>query len=345
MRPTDLSDEHQRLESLQALQILDSPREERFDRITRLAAQIFNAPVASLGFIDSQRLWFKSTQGMYLREASREVSFCSFTITSSQALIVPDARRDPRFSDNPTVTGEPHLRFYAGYPIHAPDMARVGSLCVVDYRPRAFTEEDTRTLADLASWAEQLLLDPVRKQARLERVLSRDRGEDHPRLDRTTRAWNRAAILEIVRRELLHAKSEKRAIGIILMTVDKLEETAQSLGSVRREVVLAELSQRLRSCLRPSDSLGRYGPSQFLAVLLSADLAKTAIVAERIREEVSLHPVASTAGSIAVTISVGVASTVDAPDADVRGLITAATSALERAESNGGNRTMLGTLG
>ena len=80
-------------------------------------------------------------------------------------------------------------------------------------------------------------------------------------------------------------------------------------------------------------------------MLLSADLAKTAIVAERIREEVSLHPVASTAGSIAVTISVGLASTVDAPDADVRGHITAATSALERAESNGGNRTMLGTLG
>lgn len=344
MRPPDLSDETQRLASLRALHVLDSPRDERFDRITRLASQIFGTPVATIGFIDSERLWFKSTQGMYLREASRDTSFCSHTIASGSPMVIQDARRDPRFADNPTVVGEPFLRFYAGHPIAAPDQKRVGSLCVVDYRPRVFTDADTRTLTDLAAWVEQLLHDPLKRHGRLERVLSRDHGDDHPRVDRVTRVWNGPAIVETVRRELAHAREEKRPLAVVVLRVDGMESLTSTAGTARRDFVLAEISQRIRACLRPYDVVGRSSSDQFLAVLLSADLARGAIASERLRDEIASVPIRTATGPISVTVSVGTACSADLEHGDHRQLIGAATSAMERASKSGGNRTMMGGL-
>ena len=151
--------EEQRLASLHGLSILDTPPEERFDRITRLAASIFNTPMASITLVDRDRQWFKSSYGLDAVESSRETSFCSHAVAAQDVLVVPDAFQDPRFSDNPLVTGSPRIRFYAGCPIFVgPDC--VGTVCVLDNRPRQIDDNSVSLLHDLAALAELELRKP-----------------------------------------------------------------------------------------------------------------------------------------------------------------------------------------
>lgn len=147
-------DELQRLAALHSLHILDTPREERFDRITRLATRVFQVPVALITLIDEQRQWFKSCQGLDISETSRQYSFCAHTILYDDILVVPDVHFDSRFADNPFVVGEPFVRFYAGYPIHDIEGNKLGSLCIIDWIPRQLSTEQQQVLEDMSLWVE-----------------------------------------------------------------------------------------------------------------------------------------------------------------------------------------------
>lgn len=145
--------EENRLASLHDLAILDTPPEERFDRITRLAASILKVPIALVSLVDRERQWFKSRYGLNVAETSREVSFCSHAVASQEVLVVSDTLQDSRFADNPLVTGSPRIRFYAGCPIFVEE-ACVGTLCVLDDRPHQIDAERIRLLCELAALAE-----------------------------------------------------------------------------------------------------------------------------------------------------------------------------------------------
>jgi PAS domain-containing protein len=140
-----------RLQELQRYKVLDTAPELAFDRITKLAARLFEVPVALITFIDRDRQWFKSCHGMEAGQTERETSFCAHTIEDSEVMVVPDARLDPRFAQNPYVTGEPHLRFYAGAPLRTSQGMALGSLCINDTHPREFSDQQRATLADLAA--------------------------------------------------------------------------------------------------------------------------------------------------------------------------------------------------
>jgi phosphoribosyl 1,2-cyclic phosphodiesterase len=151
-------DEEQRLAALHALGLLDTPAEERFDRLTRVTAALFNVPIALVSLIDANRQWFKSCVGTDIRESSREMSFCAHAVAEGEMLIIPDALRDDRFADNPVVSGPPYVRFYAGMPIYMADGHCAGTLCVIDGRPRDFTDDDRARLRDLAGLVQQELV-------------------------------------------------------------------------------------------------------------------------------------------------------------------------------------------
>lgn len=171
LRPRIPIEESQRLRALQELLILDTPAEERFDRITRLARRLFQVPVALISLVDHDRQWFKSRQGMAVRETARDISFCGHAILADGAFVVPDACEDERFRDNPLVTGDPHIRFYAGIPLKASDGSRVGTLCIVDHRPRRFSADEEQGLRDLSALVEEeLQLSRLRDAAALLKV-------------------------------------------------------------------------------------------------------------------------------------------------------------------------------
>lgn len=149
-------DEEERLACLHALDILDTPPERRFDEITRLAATSFGAPMALVSLVDKERQWFKSSYGLEVKETSRETSFCSHAVSARDVLIVPDTFYDPRFADNPLVTQGPRIRFYAGCPIFVGAHC-VGTVCVLDHRPRQLDDEAIKHLKYLAGLVEEEL--------------------------------------------------------------------------------------------------------------------------------------------------------------------------------------------
>jgi GAF domain-containing protein len=146
--------ERQRLAALRALDVLDSPMEERYDRITRAVARIFDVPIALVSLVDADRQWFKSCLGLDDRQTPRGVSFCAHAILDTDVMQVPDTRSDERFRDNPLVVGDPHIRFYAGAPVHAPSGEPLGTLCIIDREPRHLDDDELELLADLAGWVE-----------------------------------------------------------------------------------------------------------------------------------------------------------------------------------------------
>jgi len=143
-------DEPKRLRALRALRILDTPPEDRFDRISALAAHEFDAPIALISLIDENRQWFKSSIGMEdILEMPRDISFCGHAVASADTLVVRNAREDLRFAKNPRVIGAPHIRFYAGALLRLGHGEIVGTLSIMDTRPRRFDSLDEAILGAL----------------------------------------------------------------------------------------------------------------------------------------------------------------------------------------------------
>ncbi len=150
-----MNNEATRQAALDSLKILDTAPEERFDRITRLAKQLFGVETAAISLIDHDRQWFKSKIGLEAEETPRSDAFCDVTIREAKNFTVAVASKDSRFDNNPFVTGNPNIRFYAGYPLTTSGGERVGALCVFDPRPRIFTEAEELLLRDLALWVQK----------------------------------------------------------------------------------------------------------------------------------------------------------------------------------------------
>lgn len=195
------SDEHERLAVLHQLKLLDSPPEAAFDALTRLASTLLGTPIAVVSLIDASRQWFKSNIGLDVPETSREVAFCAHAILDDAPMVVPDAQQDERFVHNPLVTDSPHIRAYAGVPIRTSDGHAIGTLCVIDQKPRSFTPQEIALLTDLAAI--------VRRE-----VLNRETA---------LRAGQLAdASLKTVSEQesLYHATFDRAAIGIAVVSLD-----------------------------------------------------------------------------------------------------------------------------
>ena len=149
--------EDERLAALRHLNILDTAHEEFFDRITRVLAAALDTPISLVSLVDSDRQWFKSKVGLDVDQTDRKVSFCAHAICGSSILEVPDAREDARFRHNPLVTGDPHVRFYAGAPLTSKNGHHVGTLCAIDGKPRTLTPEQRDMLQNLAAVVSQHL--------------------------------------------------------------------------------------------------------------------------------------------------------------------------------------------
>ena len=150
-RTVSSEDEELRLRKLHQYNLLDTPKEDAFDRITRLVSALLDVPIATITLVDRDRQWFKSGQGLGVEETPRSQSFCAHTMIGEGPMVVQDASLDARFVDNPLVTGHPAIRFYAGVPLHAADGTPLGALCAIDSSPRHIEPQQLKLLADLAN--------------------------------------------------------------------------------------------------------------------------------------------------------------------------------------------------
>ena len=167
--------ESKRLKVLWQYDVLDTVPEAMFEDLTELAASICEAPIALVSLVDEDRQWFKSARGISRRETSRDISFCAHAICRSGLFIVPDARKDRRFKDNPLVVDDPKIRFYAGSPLVTPDGYALGTLCVLDQKPRRLTSFQRRALQLLSRVVVSQLV--LRRQARVPVVIGKVKGK------------------------------------------------------------------------------------------------------------------------------------------------------------------------
>lgn len=277
--PDRPADERRRLATLRALGLLDSPAEERFDRITRLAQRLFDVPTVLVSLIDEDRQWFKSSQGTEVAETSREVSFCGHAILGTGVMQVPDARLDPRFTDNPLVAGDPRIRFYAGCPIAAPDGSKIGTLCLIDSEPRVLSGGDEQALADLAELVE-------REIAAIQLALD----------DELTGLSNRRGFLLMADKVLDVCRRQGVAAALVFADLDNLKLINDRFGHEEGDRAIREMAAILTLTLRSSDVLGRVGGDEFCALLSGKSTGEDAVervqfsLARRNAQSSNLYP-------------------------------------------------------
>lgn len=259
--------EADRIDSLRALDLLDTLPEDRFDRITRLAARIFDVPIALVTLVDTDRQWFKSSVGIEVAETPRAHSFCGHAILGPDVLHVPDATEDHRFNDNPLVVGEPNIRFYAGCPIAAPDGALVGTVCVIDDRPRRLDASDLEALEDLAAIVEQEL------------AMQRLAVDDD-----LTGLKNRRGFDLLGAQVLASCRRHHTPATVLFVDVDGLKAANDTLGHQAGDRLLQDVADTLRSTLREADVVARVGGDEFAAVLSGID--DPAAVVDRLQRAV-----------------------------------------------------------
>ena len=328
--------ESQRMAALRAMDVLFTPAEERYDRITRMATRVFDTPIALVSLVADQCQWFKSAQGLEGRETSREISFCGHAILGEATLVVENATEDARFADNPLVTGDPHFRFYAGHPLHAADGSRIGTFCVIDRAPRSFTPTHLEMLRDLAAITEAELQRGQLSVTQRELISERDELRLRASTDGLTNLWNRSAILDLIGGELARARRGTPTC-VAMIDADHFKAINDTHGHLTGDAVLAEIAARIRRAVREFDAAGRYGGEEFVAVLSNCTLGTAWVVCERIRSFVADQPVQTPAGPISITVSIGLAPC-DSEFATVEHVIAAADAAMYRAKKNGRNR-------
>ena len=259
--------EDERMHALHALNILDTQPEERFDRLTRLARRLFDVPIALVSLVDSNRQWFKSCQGLAITETPRDVSFCAHAILSDQILMIPDAGSDERFQDNPLVTGEPKIRFYAGCPLKVGNGSNVGTLCLLDTRPRVLDAEERGLLRDLASMAEQEI-------AALQLAS----------IDDLTQLSNRRGFEALAEHALSMCKRMGTPASLLFFDLDQFKRINDTFGHAEGDRALVAFAQVLRRVLREMDVIGRLGGDEFVALLLGSNAAAGDAVIERLHQ-------------------------------------------------------------
>ncbi|MCS0633242.1 EAL domain-containing protein [Telluria mixta] len=271
-------DETARVEALRATQLLDSEPDELFDRIVRIVCTTLNVPVSLVSLVDSDRQWFKARCGIEGRETPRTVAFCAWTVLDDEPFVVEDAARDPRFADNPHVTGAPFVRFYAGVPLRSGGR-RIGSLCAVDYVPRTLGPQDLLVLKQLARMVEDLI---ELRTATLDAVQSLNNWGGRPLLEGGTGARlrqqflrdpltgmpNRLVVEDAIARHALRAHADTCAL-LAVVDVDNLAAVNEEHGHASGDAVLVAIARRLRHRAGPGDVAARIGGSTFLLWLQS----------------------------------------------------------------------------
>lgn len=284
-----------------------TPLEERFERISRLGKRALGVRAAGVTLIAHEKLWFKSIVGWAVSEQPLKDSFQQPMLDSGQPLIVPDTHKDSRYAKLPLVTADPKFRFYAGYPIRHADGAIIGTFCAFDVEPRKVDVGLAETLSDLGQMAERELLTTDLWNAQSQLISKLDTARRQALLDPLTRVWNRRGSMELLELVLDESKSSGERFAVCLADIDHFKDINDQYGHDTGDQALIKIAAGITASIRPDDVVSRYGGDEFLVILrdVAPDICR--LVAERICDKIRKTRVRSGDGSLAVTVSLGIA--------------------------------------
>lgn len=261
-----------RLHNLRSLEILDTPAEERFDRLTRMAKRVFGVSIALVSLVDENRQWFKSKIGLEATETTRNISFCGHAILEDDIFIIEDTLKDERFSDNPLVCGAPNIRFYAGVPLNYCDGSKLGTLCIIDQSPRTMNDEDRTLLRDLADMAEAEL-----------------NALQLATLDDLTGLSNRRGFLALAANSMSLCIRQETSVSLVFFDLDHFKTVNDQFGHTEGDYALAAFADLMRQSFRESDVIARVGGDEFIVLLTNTEKDIAVETVARFRDLVEVY--------------------------------------------------------
>lgn len=271
-QPENPENEQSRLDTLRSLNILDTAPEERFDRLTRMAKRMFGVPIALVSLVDENRQWFKSCIGLSVSETPRDISFCGHAILGNDIFIIPNAEEDERFADNPLVVGEPEIRFYAGCPLRALNGEKLGTLCIIDQRPRNFGADDLEALQDLASMVERELA-----------------AFQLATLDELTDISNRRGFMLLAQYGLNFCVRQAIPASLVFLDLDRFKPINDSFGHAEGDYALQVFAAEIKRNFRDSDLFARLGGDEFVVLLTNSGRPLAEEVVARFAGSIERH--------------------------------------------------------
>ncbi|UVC12444.1 sensor domain-containing diguanylate cyclase (plasmid) [Rhizobium sp. TH2] len=314
--------ERERLEALDQFDLLDAPRDASFDRIVRLIKEVFSVDIGIVSVIDAHRQWYQACVGLPNAEVPREETFCQLIVESEEPLIVQDATKDARFANNPMVTGEAHIRFYAGVPLKTREGFILGTVCAIDRRPKSFGARDLTILQELAGLA----------MDRIELLQS-------AATDGLTGVLTRRAFKSEAEKLIAQALRHQHDLSCLVLDVDHFKRVNDSFGHAAGDDVLKAESAACKATLRAGDLIGRLGGEEFAILLPHVDRAAAAAVAEKLRIAIADVVVSGDFGSVSVTASIGTTN-LSIVSRDIDTLVAQADAAMYSAKNGGRNCCM-----
>jgi diguanylate cyclase (GGDEF)-like protein len=332
-------DEQERLATLRSLPLLDTPIEERFERITRMVCRTLDVPVCLFNLIDDRRQYFKSVQGQGVTEVTLRGAICTHTLHEPDILVVSNTKEDTRFVDSPFVNGElTEVQFYAGCPVRAPNGQPIGTLCAIDVVPRHMTEDQLATLRDLRAMVETELKAHSLAMSQTKLIKQLDNANRLLLIDPLTRIWNRKGIEQLLHKEWAEALEQDRPVTIAMADIDYFKKINDTFGHPAGDAVLQSFAKRLLEAGRAEDIVGRMSGEEFIVILHETDPNKVYETADRFRRAVEARPMKTPSGAYPVTVSIGVGTARPSEIKDYAALIKRADEALYLAKYGGRNK-------
>ncbi|MDX2448528.1 MAG: sensor domain-containing diguanylate cyclase [Desulfobacterales bacterium] len=341
--------ENARLKALLDYRILDTLPEDSYDDITLLASEICATPMAALSLIDNSRQWFKSKVGLTVPETAREHAFCAHAILQPDIMIVNDAYQDSRFTDNPFVTGNPWIRFYAGAPLVTSRGEALGTLCVIDQDSRTLSDAQIKSLQALSRQAMALL--ELRKYVQQQKKYQKELREYQLKLEHLNTQYQKLSITDDVtgfnNTRFLHQYLDAylkpvseggHPLSLVFFDMDNFKKVVDSHGHLLGAKVLKEVAETVNEHLESDDHIVRYGGDEFIVVLpgqgSDAALSKVQAIKKEISSQVYLKQESI---DLNVTASFGIA-TYPQDAGNKKQLLMAADLCLFQSKKEGKNR-------
>jgi diguanylate cyclase (GGDEF)-like protein len=292
------------------LHMLDAyctPIEERFERITRLAARALQWPVVAITTVTQQTQWFKSVMGWDVGELAVDQSLCKRTITKARPVVVGDLQRFAQYVNHPLVTGPPNFRCYAGAPLLNAKGTVIGTFCALDFEPRNVSRSDYRTVLDLSELAQRELLTSVLHSAQASLVAKLSIARRQALLDPLTKTWNRRGGTLLLEEGIFNSKKKGASIGVLAVDIDDFKVTNDTFGHQVGDRALQMVAKELMACVRNNDGVCRFGGDEFFVVISGVDHDTIERIAARVKKRISQHLLKTNSHQDAsVSVSIGI---------------------------------------
>lgn len=329
-----------RLDPLYSLDILESPLQEKFERITRLTKNLFDVPTAFISLIDDQCLLFKSLLGTDIVELPHVTSFCDLALLQEDIFCVPETTKDERFSNNPYVIGDPHIHFYAGHLIQL-NHQKLGTISIVDHKPRHFSEDQLWLLKDMAALVDTEIQNYSISTDKGKLASDLDQARLASMVDPLTGLWNRQGMYNILKYRMDEYMANGTGFAVAILDIDNFKKINDSYGHESGDQTLKTIASILIDGCRETDAVGRWGGEEFLILINESNVNYVVEIAERIRSRIESQQVALPfALPLDVTVTIGLTGISPWTFPTLEDMINKADQALYHGKRNGRNQVV-----